>query len=206
MIRTLGAVLLSFFAASSASISDCSNGASVFKLTELGLTPDPPQKGQPLDMTVKFDNPGPEIVDGTVTTSVTLNFIPFQPTVEALCTNTQCPLTTGANDRSTSSTWPDTVTGSITSKIEWTAVDGSQLLCIQIKARVGASPKLRGVNNYTQEDADNIAYMWWPQTIEEENIEVEYPTRPTVATKRCGLYDNKAVGQWYNLTLPEASF
>lgn len=203
--------LAAFFALvgiATAAITDCSNGASVFKLTELALKPDPPVRNQLLDMTVKFENPGPDVVDGTVTTTVTLNFIPFQPTVEALCTNTQCPLVSGVNDRSTSSTWPDNVSGSITSKIEWTGVDGSQLLCIQIKARVGVSPTLRGASNYTQEDADNIAYMWWPQVIEEELIEENeviqevYPTRQI----KCGLYDNKAVGQWFNLTLPQPSF
>jgi hypothetical protein len=200
MIRLLGTFLLGLFAASSATITDCSNGASVLKLTELGLNPATPVRGQPLDMTVKFDNPGPEIVDGTVTTSVTLNFIPFQPTVEALCSNTQCPLVTGANDRSTSSIWPDNVSGSIVSKIVWTGVDGSQLLCIQIKTNVGNVPKLRGRSNYTQEDAVNLAYMWHPNTVEETISAAEYPT------KRCGLYDNKAVGQWFNLSLPEPSF
>ena len=214
MLRALGVALLSFFATASASISDCSNGASVLKLTDLALLPDPPQKGKPLDMTVKFDNPGEEIVDGTVTTSVTLNFIPFQPTVEALCTNTQCPLVSGANDRSTSSTWPDNVSGSIVTKIVWESVTGEQLLCIQIKANVGVTPKLRGMTNYTQEDADNIAYMWWPQVVLDNDTEVEYPTKPikceakinTSCGRWCGLYDNKAVGQWFNLSLPTPSF
>ena len=69
---------------------------------------------------------------------MTLNYIPFSPTVEALCTNTQCPLTSGPNDRSTSSTWPDSVSGKVVSKIEWNGVDGSQLLCIQITASIAA--------------------------------------------------------------------
>lgn len=140
-----------------ASIKDCSNGASLFQLTDLALTPDPPVRGQVLDMTVKFNNPGPEITDGTVTTSVTLNFIPFQPTVETLCTNTQCPLVSGANDRSTSSTWPDNVSGNLVSKIEWTGVDGSQLLCIQISAKIAAQEGKRFRHQYNQTDADLVA-------------------------------------------------
>jgi len=147
--------LLSVFALATASIKDCSSGTSVLQLTDLALSPDPPVLGQPLDMTVKFNNPGEEIVDGTVTTSVTLNFIPFQPTVEALCTNTQCPLVSGANDRSTNSVWPDNVSGSIVSKIEWTAVDGTQLLCIQINAKVAAAKGLR--RQYNQTDSDALA-------------------------------------------------
>jgi hypothetical protein len=199
-LRIVSSLLFAAFGLSS--ITDCSNGASLLKLTELGLLPDPPVRGQPLDMTVKFENPGDEIVDGTVTTSVTLNYIPFQPTVEALCANTQCPLAPGANDRSTSSTWPDNVSGSVTSKIVWTGVDGSQLLCIQIKANIGAVAKLRGSTNVTQEDADNIAYMWWPQVVLDNETEVEYPTRPL----KCGLYDNKAVGPWLNMSLANPSF
>lgn len=152
--------LLQLFALSlglaSAYIKDCSNGASVLQLTDLALSPDPPVRGQNLDMTVKFNNPGAEITDGTVTTSVTLNYIPFQPTVEPLCTNTQCPLVTGANDRSTNSVWPDNVSGSIVSKIEWTAVDGTQLLCIQINAKI-AAPKGKSLRRqYNQTDADAV--------------------------------------------------
>ena len=152
LFQLLAAVSFGF---ATASIKDCSNGASLLQLTELSLAPSTPVRGQNLDMTVKFNNPGSEITDGTVTTTVTLNFIPFQPTVEALCTNTQCPLVSGANDRSTNSVWPDNVSGSITSKIEWTAVDGTQLLCIQINAKIAEAKGLR--RQYNQTDADTLA-------------------------------------------------
>jgi hypothetical protein len=173
-LRLIGSIVLTLLGLQTAhsTISDCSDGTSVFKLTELGLKPDPPIPNELVDMTVKFTNPGPEIVDGTVTTSVTLNWIPFQPSTEALCTNTQCPLVTGANDRSTSSTWPD-IGGTITSKIEWTDVGGVQLLCIQIdatvqtnqtvkKSKANSKAKLRGTCLYTQEDAYTLATMWVP--------------------------------------------
>lgn len=158
-IRALLFSALAFFSASvvESSISDCSKGASLLKPTDLALSPDPPQRGQPLYMTVKFDNPGADITDGIVTTSVTLNYIPFSPTVEALCTNTQCPLTSGPNDRSTSNMWPDSVSGKVISKIEWSDTDGSQLLCIQISASVNTNKTaLRGASplfNYTDNDA-----------------------------------------------------
>lgn len=138
-----------------AAIADCSNGASVFQLTTLSLTPDPPVRNQNLDMGVIFTNPGGEVTDGTVTTSVTLNWIPFQPTVEPLCTNTQCPLVNGVNDRSTSSVWPDSVSGNVVSKIEWTGVDGSQLLCIKISTKVAGERNgtyLRGGLKYNTDD------------------------------------------------------
>lgn len=214
LLRILGSAFL-FAAGASAKITDCSNGGSVLKLTELTLSPDPPVRGELLDMTVKFDNPGPEIVDGTVTTSVTLNFIPFAPTVEALCTNTQCPLVTGANDRSTSSTWPTDVNGQITSKIVWESVTGEQLLCIQmnvqVKAEDNSTAKLRGaVTHYTQRDADWLAYMWWPVGLNVTDMlaafESEFAQQQQQVQSKCGLYENKAVGPWLNSSLAAASF
>jgi hypothetical protein len=148
-------------AVSYSAITDCSNGASLFKLTDLAITPDPPVRNEPLHMTVVFDNPGESVSLGQVTTSVTLNWIPFIPTVEALCDNTQCPLVSGLNDRSTSSIWPDTVSGNIQSKIVWAADDGSQLLCIKISALVAsdnnATGYLRGGPIYSQEHAVNVS-------------------------------------------------
>jgi hypothetical protein len=166
----LAVTALIFFGANVAkgSITDCSKGASYFKPTDLALSPDPPQLGQPLYMTVKFDNPGADVTGGTVSTSVTLNYIPFQPTVESLCTNTQCPLTSGPNDRSTSSVWPDNVSGKVVSKIVWAGADGSELLCVQISASVGVNKTaLRGsylasagAKNYTEDDASAVAEVF----------------------------------------------
>lgn len=142
-----------------ATISDCDK-ASRFRPTELAVTPDPPVANQPVAMTVKFDNPGAEVTDGTVTTSVTLNFIPFQPSEEPLCQNTACPITPGANDRSTSSTWPDGVSGTVVTKSVWKGVDGESLLCVQTKFAVGAAARLRGgVANETLADAISEA-LW----------------------------------------------
>lgn len=182
-------------------IKDCSNGASLLQLTDLALTPEQPVRGQPLDMTVKFNNPGPEITDGTVTTTVTLNYIPFQPTVEALCTNTQCPLTEGANDRSTSSIWPDNVSGSIVSKIEWTAVDGTQLLCIQINAKIADAKGLR--RQYNQTDADAVATslkLNAPLALEDSLPGAVGPFYTPVCER------SKELTIWSNMTLPVPSF
>jgi len=94
-------------------------------------------------MTVQFNNPGLPVSDGTVTTSLTYNFIPFSPTTEALCTNTLCPIVTGFNDRSTTNPWPD-ATGTVASTIKWD-LDGNNLLCI--KLNVKTANLLRG--NYS---------------------------------------------------------
>jgi len=127
------------FAAAIGSVTDC-NTASIFRPTMLALTPDPPVVGAPVLMTVLFDNPGPAIsgTGGIVTTSVTLNGLPFAPTSEDLCQNTACPFVQGANDRSTSSTWPD-ARGKIVSKSVWTSVEGETLLCVLTTVKVGSS-------------------------------------------------------------------
>lgn len=133
--------LFAALATARASIMDCSDGASVFRPTTLSLTPEPPVPGQPVLMTVLFDNPGEEVTDGTVTTSVTINGLPFAPSTEALCTNTQCPIPNGPVDRSATSDWPTGISGKIDSRIEWTGVNGEQLLCLKITERTSS---LRG--------------------------------------------------------------
>jgi hypothetical protein len=130
-------LLLSTVAFTQASIKDC-DLSSQFKLTDLALYPDPPKRDEQVYMTVIFNNPGPEITDGKVTTSVTLNGIPFTPDVKPLCENTDCPLMVGINNRSTMSVWPSTVSGKVNSKIQWVDTNGKSLLCIQTSVAVSA--------------------------------------------------------------------
>ena len=133
------------FAFSYAAIEDCSKGKSLLQLTALDLIPSLPVVGEPVAMIVQFNNPGYDIINGTVTSALTYNFLPLQPTVEDLCVNTPCPITNGFNDRSTNSTWPD-VKGTIVSTITWTAFDSTQLLCIKVTLKTAQS-KLRGNTN-----------------------------------------------------------
>jgi hypothetical protein len=142
-----------------ASIKDCDT-TSVFRVTELAVTPDPPVRGQSVTMTVRFDNPGPVIDAGTVTTSVTLNGIPFQPSTEALCTNTACPIPSGGADRSTTSTWPTNVGGRVVTKSQWTSESGASLLCVQTSLSVAVGKHLRQQLNRTTELNSTIADLW----------------------------------------------
>jgi hypothetical protein len=112
-------------------ITNCGVG-SQFQLTDLAFTPNSPASGETTYMTVKFYNPGPDVTAGTVTTSITYNFIPLTPTVEELCANTVCPLVNGPNDRSSSGPWPSGIRGQISTKIVWAHPNASQLLCIQL--------------------------------------------------------------------------
>jgi len=139
---------LSLIAYAAGIVKDC-NISSIFRPTFLGLTPDPPVVGQQIRLSVLFNNPGPAVSDGRVTTSVTLNYLPLSPTTEPLCHNTGCPLVAGPNDRSTVSTWPD-VRGNIVTKSVWNSVEGDNLLCVQTSVKVG-NKRLRVSENATTE-------------------------------------------------------
>jgi hypothetical protein len=116
-------------------IKDCDT-TSVFRPVTLGLSPDPPVRGAPVYMTVEFENTGSTITEGTATTAFSLNYIPLTPSTKPLCEDTECPIVTGFNNRSTASVWPDTISGKIASKITWVSSDGRSLLCIQLTANV----------------------------------------------------------------------
>lgn len=136
--------LLSLLPLAAAGIYDCDPN-SVFRPTALALNPDPPVRGKPVTMTVMFDNPGASVYDGKVVTTVSLNGIPFSPTTDPLCENTACPILTGSNDRSAVSTWPDTVSGKVTSKSQWFDMAGNSLLCVQTKVTVTEAAKPKGL-------------------------------------------------------------
>lgn len=183
-MRFLLAVAALITATTNAAIKDC-NPASLFRPTELALTPDPPVRGQPVLMTVKFNNPGPAVDAGTVTTSVSLNGIPFAPSSEALCTNTVCPIPTGAADRSTSTTWPDNVSGKVVSKSVWTGAGGEALLCVQTSVAVGSSHSLRRPLNLTADFNETIAHLWTPPLSDVEEADDDEDTK------------TKQVAPWY---------
>ena len=141
MFRPFVLAFLSLIAFSKAGVTDC-NASSIFRPTKLGLEPPVPIVGETVKMLVEFENPGPQVTAGTVTTTVTLNFIPFSPTVEALCQNTACPIVVGHNDRSTSSVWPD-VKGNIITTSVWNSVEGDNLLCVKTSVKVGQNLRPR---------------------------------------------------------------
>jgi hypothetical protein len=120
-----------------ATIKDC-NTNSLFRPTTLKVSPDPPVPGQPVYLTIIFDNTGPEIIDGTVITTLNINGMPLPIDNKPLCDSTKCPIITGSNDRSTQTTWPQ-VTGAIKSRVVWADTNNNQLLCIDTSFKVPSS-------------------------------------------------------------------
>lgn len=135
-----------YFAVSESSIVDCGKGLTRFQFTDLALDPTTPVSGQPFELFNVFNNPGAEVTGGTVKTSVSVNYIPFAPSVANLCSSTTCPIVSGLNDRSTSSTWPENVFGKIVSKVEWAGLNEEPLLCIQMSVALEIPLAPRVVN------------------------------------------------------------
>lgn len=131
------AILLSLLSLVSASVMDCSNGGSLFKLSSMSFTPDPTVPGVNSTLLLSMSVPE-EINGGTATYTTTYNFIPFTPTVDALCDITvPCPIAIGTLD--TVSTYPidPTLSGSLSVKVEWKDQTARQLLCVLIKTKLG---------------------------------------------------------------------
>jgi hypothetical protein len=100
----------------------------------LGFWPDPAIKNA--NSTISFDYTVPaEITEGTAKYTYSFNGIPFQPTVEDLCTQTPCPIVPGTYNQSTSSDFPN-VGGKIIIKIEWFDKNAINLLCAQVSTKV----------------------------------------------------------------------
>ena len=133
-------LLLCTIAYTSASVTDCSNGASLFKLTSMSFSPDPTVPGQNstllLSMTVPEEITVATSASATYTT--TYNFIPFSPTVDPLCDVTvPCPITVGSLNTYSSFPIDPTLSGTLQIKIEWKDMISRQLLCVLIKTKLG---------------------------------------------------------------------
>ena len=124
------------YALSSSGVSDCGNGNSLFQITKLTL--DPPSTvmaGQNVSLGLVYNSPQ-VITNGTVKNSVTYNFIPLSPTVSNLCDSTDCPITVGQHDGSSSYPMPTGLSGSLKSQIVWYDDAGNQLLCIEMALKI----------------------------------------------------------------------
>jgi type 1 fimbria pilin len=126
--------LMCLFAAASASVTNCGSN-SVFQITQLIL--DPPntvKSGDNVSLTLLYTSPV-EVDSGTITTSVTYNFLPLTPTTAPLCSSVPCPIGVGDHDGSSWFLVPTGVRGTVVTKIVWTDVNSTQLLCISINMK-----------------------------------------------------------------------
>jgi hypothetical protein len=128
------------FTLGTASVTDCSNGASLFKLTSMSFSPDPTVPGQNSTLLLSMTVPQEiTVADGaTATYTTTYNFIPLSPTVDPLCDVTiPCPILIGALDTYSSIPIDASLTGTLQLKIEWKDAKAQQLMCVLIKTKLG---------------------------------------------------------------------
>ena len=123
--------LLALITLVSGSITDCGAGQGIFTITDLKM--DPPSSvaaNQNVSLVLKYTSPV-LVTGGTAKTAITLNFIPFQPSSEDLCTKVFCPVQVGQHDASSFYIFPSGVSGRIITEIRWFDLTGRLLLCIK---------------------------------------------------------------------------
>ena len=129
IVAALANCLLTYAPAYGA-IANCGKNP-LFTITELSQNPLTKVKGgENVSLTLLYSSFQP-VEAGTVTTAVTYNFIPFQPTVADLCTSIVCPLAPGDHDGSSSVVTPTGLTGTVVSTVTWNDQNGRELLCIK---------------------------------------------------------------------------
>ena len=123
-----------------ASVTDCSAGKSLFRLTSMSFSPDPTVAGQ--NSTLLLSMKIPEVINnGTATYTSTYNFLPLTPTVDDLCTTVACPINQGTLDTLSSFPVDKGLSGRLTINIVWADLTGRQLLCVSINTMLGDAAK-----------------------------------------------------------------
>ena len=116
----------------SAIIKDCGKSSYLAKYVSGSLDPVTPIPGQNLTVTVNYDMREITVTGGTVTYDYSWNYIPFEPTVDDLCSQTFCPKEALMSYTETStSVFPMDVSGYIVSTFEWADQNGNPVLCVE---------------------------------------------------------------------------
>lgn len=116
-------------------VTDCGAGKSLFTIHGLSLEPAQPIPNENVSLHLDYTVPSGTMIDGgDAKYAVTYNFMPLTPTVEPLCKNIPCPLSSGSYSNTSYMLWPSGLSGSLVTKITWTDTSAKQLLCILITA------------------------------------------------------------------------
>lgn len=127
----LGQLLLGFLG-----IRDCGNGKGRAALVGFDSQPANPVAGDNVSLWVAYDFAAPAITGGTATYAVSLNSIPFTPTIDDLCTQTSCPKDPGMYNETSWSTFPSGITGKIKSTITWKDQNNDLVWCVETSWQV----------------------------------------------------------------------
>jgi len=122
--------------AATVSLRDCGNPATdQAAITGFGFSPSNPNPGDATELWVAYDLKS-ALTGGTATYSFTLNGLPFTPTVDDLCTQTECPKDVGTYNETSHSTFPSGVSGKLVSKIQWKNQDSQPVWCLESTFRI----------------------------------------------------------------------
>ena len=128
--------MLSLLLLGYAAIRDCGNGLGRAALLGFDSQPTNPVAGDNVTLWIAYDLPAPAITGGTATYSVSLNGIPFPPTVDDLCTQTDCPKDVGVHNETSWSEFPSGVSGKIVSSVSWKDQNDDLVWCVETSWRV----------------------------------------------------------------------
>jgi len=127
--KMIGTLLLGFLGLQS--VRDCGNGKGRAALIAFDSQPAKPVAGDNTTLWVDYQFPAPAITGGTATYAFSLNGIPFNPTVDDLCTQTSCPKEPGTYNESSWSIFPSGISGKIKSTITWKDQNDSLVWCVE---------------------------------------------------------------------------
>lgn len=117
--------------AATVSLRDCGNPATdQATIVNMGFLPTNPVAGDSTQLWVNYDLYS-NITGGTATYSVTMNGIPFNPTIDDLCTQTTCPKTIASYTEISNSTFPSGISGKIVTKIQWANQNSEPIWCLE---------------------------------------------------------------------------
>lgn len=134
MVFLRGALVLLLGA--SVSLKDCGNPSTdQAQITSMGFSPSSPVAGDETTLWVAYDLKS-NLTGGNATYSVSLNGIPFTPTVDLLCTQTACPKGISFYNETSSSPFPSGISGKVVSKIQWTNQDNLPVWCVETTFRI----------------------------------------------------------------------
>jgi hypothetical protein len=128
-MNILGLVFAYYVGVNTVSLRDCGNpDIDQAKILSMGFNPSNPLPNENTTLWIDYELRTP-IMGGTSTYSLSLNGIPFSPTIQDLCTQTACPKDIGFYNETSSSLFPEGINGKIVSKIQWTNQDNLPVWC-----------------------------------------------------------------------------
>ena len=127
---------LGFILAANVTLRDCGNPATdQAVITGMGFSPSDPLPNENTTLWIAYDLKS-AITGGTATYSITFNGIPFNPTIEDLCTQTECPKSIGSYNETSSSLFPDGISGKVASKIQWKNQVEQPVWCLETTFKI----------------------------------------------------------------------